>query len=146
MQGRSANTHTHIQTNFLKLCLSKMCVQGRPRSFFLCRSSMFRCCQHCSLEKMQCSASESTWGQGIPVVTRWRGGDMHVQARMGCRRGGAVQATATLNKRFVTLYKRVCNAEQACLATLNKRFGTLHKRVCNAVQALWNAAQACVQG
>ena len=57
----------------------------------------------------------------------------------GLQARGAVQATATLNKRFVTLYKRVCNAEQACLATLNKRFGTLHKRVCNA-------AQACVQG
>ena len=28
---------------------------------------------------------------------------------------GAVQAPATLKKRFVTLYKRVCNAEQACV-------------------------------
>ena len=70
-------------------------------------------------------------------------------SKEGVKKRGAVQAPATLNKRFVTLYKRVCNAEQACVqrwtsvlerctsvfGTLYKRIGTLHKRVCNAEQA-----------
>ena len=73
---------------------------------------------------------------------------------------GAAQAPATLNKRSVTLHKRVCNAEQACVqrwtsvlerctsvfATLHKRFGTLHKRVCNAEQATYKVGLANTEG
>ena len=73
---------------------------------------------------------------------------------------GAAQAPATLNKRSVTLHKRVCNAEQACVqrwtsvlerctsvfAPLHRRFGTLHKRVCNAEQATYKVGLANTEG
>ena len=81
-------------------------------------------------------------------------------SKQGVKMRGAAQAPATLNKRSVTLHKRVCNAEQACVqrwtsvlerctsvfATLHKRFGTLHKRVCNAEQATYKVGLANTEG
>ena len=139
-------THIHTYKPIFLSCAFPRCVCKEDQVVFF--SVEVVCFGAASTVRWRrCSVAQASL-RGGKGSQWWHGGGA---ATCMCRRGwvaGEGRCTSDSNAE-----QAIRNAVQAGLqrwtsvrATLNKRFGTLHKRVCNAVQALWNAAQACVQG